>query len=354
MSKIAILGYGTVGSGIAAVLDENTEEVRIRAGESVEVGAILDLREFPGDPHEAVVTHDIETILSDPDIEVVCETMGGVEPAYTFTKRALAAGKSVCTSNKELVATHGPELLSIAREHSVSYLFEASVGGGIPILHAINNSLRHERIESVSGILNGTTNYILTRMEREKAGLDVILKDAQALGFAEKDPTADIEGHDACRKTAILAGLMSGEYVDPARIPTEGISAITVEDLTAARAQGYAIKLLGRCSRQEDGSIEAVVAPFLVPDEHPLASVNDVFNAILVHGNMIGDVMFYGRGAGKEATASAVVGDVLDIIRHRGQTLPVLYGSNPAKLSEGGHGETKTLSTGKSYRVITG
>ena len=353
MSKIAILGYGTVGSGIAAVLDTNTAQVAASAGEEVTVGAILDLRDFPGDPHEAQVTHDIETILANPEIEVVCETMGGVEPAYTFSKRAIEAGKSVCTSNKELVATHGPELLELARAHKVSYLFEASVGGGIPVLHAINNSLRHEQIESVTGILNGTTNYILTRMEQEGADFDTVLADAQAKGYAERNPAADIEGHDACRKTAILAGLMSGRYVDPADIPTEGITKVTVEDLREARAAGYCIKLLGSCRQISDEAIEASVAPFLVPLTHPLASVNDVFNAILVHGNMIGDVMFYGRGAGKEATASAVVGDVLDIIRHRGSTLPVQYSRTPAELQASAEGaETKRFASGNSYRVL--
>ena len=354
MSKIAILGYGTVGSGIAAVLDNNPDEVEKSAGERVELAYILDLRDFPGDPHEDKVVHDIEIILKDPSVEVVCETMGGVEPAYTFSKKALEAGKSVCTSNKELVAAHGPELVALAKKKTLSYLFEASVGGGIPVLRAINTSLRHEKIQSITGILNGTTNYILTRMEKEGTTFADALKNAQENGYAEKDPTADIEGHDACRKIAILGSLMSGGFVSHTDIPTTGITGVSVEDLKEARDMGCSIKLLGRCERTgKDGTLSAIVAPFLVPAGNPLSSVEDVFNAILVHGNMIGDVMFYGRGAGKEATASAVVSDVTEIIRERGKHIPVELVEGPVRI-EGGAGSCRevTLRSGSTYRIL--
>lgn len=351
-TKIAIMGYGTVGSGIAAVLDANPAEVEESAGESVELKYILDLRDFPGDPHEDIVVHDFDVILSDPEVSVLCETMGGVEPAYTFTKKALEAGKSVCTSNKELVAAHGPELVTIAKNKGVSYLFEASVGGGIPILRAINTSLRHEKIESISGILNGTTNYILTKMENEGAPFDEVLSRAQANGYAEKDPTADIEGHDACRKTAILASLMTGGFVHYEDIPTTGISSVSREDIAEAAKMGYRIKLLGSVRRIDTGNkVQAIVAPFLVPVDNPLAAVNDVFNAILVNGNMIGQVMFYGRGAGKEATASAVVADVLDIVRDKGH-VPVYLGDSPVQVSADDNSSTIKLASGREYRVL--
>ena len=338
MKKIAILGYGTVGGGVAHVLDENVEEVRSSAGEEVRVGAILDLREFPGDPHEAQVTHDIQTILSDPEIAVVCETMGGVKPAYEFTRQMLEAGKSVCTSNKELVATHGPELARIAREHGVSYLFEASVGGGIPILRTLEGALKSERIDEITGILNGTTNYILTRMEEVGAAFDDVLKKAQELGYAERDPSADIEGHDACRKIAILGALMTGGYVDPGQVPTEGITRINGDDFVYAHFFRGTIKLLGSCRRTGDG-LEIMVAPFVVAKEHPLASVKGVFNAIAVHGNMLGTSMYYGQGAGRDATASAVVADVCEIIRNTGKTVPVSLGDSKAKIADAGGAE---------------
>ncbi|MCR5093849.1 MAG: homoserine dehydrogenase [Lachnospiraceae bacterium] len=321
MISIAILGYGTVGSGVAHVLDENIEEVRNSAGEEVCLKAILDLRDFPGDPHEAQVTHDYETILNDPEIRVICETMGGENPAYEFTKKALQAGKSVCTSNKELVALHGPELVRIASEHGVSYLFEASVGGGIPILRTLAGALASEKIDHITGILNGTTNYILTRME-EGISFDDALADAQEKGYAERDPSADIEGHDACRKIAILGSLMTGGYVDAAQVPTEGITRITADDLKGASQFGYAVKLLGSSRRTPQG-LEISVAPFLIPEDHPLASVRGVFNAIAVHGNMLGTSMYYGQGAGRDATASAVVADVCEIVKNGCGNVPV-------------------------------
>ena len=318
MTKIAVLGYGTVGSGVAHVIDINGAQVADSAGDEIEIKYILDLRDFPGDKHEAQVVHDIEVILNDPEIEVVCETMGGIEPAFTFEKRALESGKSVCTSNKELVAAHGPELVELAEKNNVSYLFEASVGGGIPVLRSMNDSIRHEQLDSIRGILNGTTNYILTKMDQEGADFDSVLKIAQEKGYAERNPEADIEGHDACRKTAILASLMSGQFVKHEDIYTEGITKITGEDFEYAKVLHTSIKLLGSCERR-NGKFFAMVAPFMVPADNALATVNGVFNAIDVHGNMLGDVMYYGKGAGKEATASAVVADVIDIVRHKGK-----------------------------------
>ncbi|MDC7294887.1 MULTISPECIES: homoserine dehydrogenase [unclassified Butyrivibrio] len=332
MAKIAVLGYGTVGSGVVNVLDTNAEDVKLSAGEAVEVKYILDLRDFPGDKHEAQVVHDIEIILNDPEVEVICETMGGLEPAFTFEKRALEKGKSVCTSNKELVAAHGPELVELARQHGVSYLFEASVGGGIPVLRSINDSLKHEKIDAITGILNGTTNYILTKMDKEGADFDTVLKDAQDKGYAERNPEADVEGYDACRKIAILASLMSGKHVQYEDIYTEGISKINTADFAYARSLNMAIKLLGMCKKNSTG-FYTMVAPFLIPMENSLANVNGVFNAINVHGNMLGDVMFYGKGAGKNATASAVVADVIDILKHRGRHIAVNMNAEKADLA---------------------
>lgn len=332
MAKVAVLGYGTVGSGVVEVLDTNAIEVAKSAGEKVELKYILDLRDFPGDKHESQVVHDINIILDDPEVDVICETMGGIEPAFTFEKQALSKGKCVCTSNKELVAAHGPELVELAKENGVSYLFEASVGGGIPVLRSINDSLKHEKIDSITGILNGTTNYILTKMDKEGVGFATVLKKAQEKGYAERNPEADVEGYDACRKIAILSSLMSGKHVDYEDIYTEGITHISIEDFEYARALNMAIKLLAMCKRNENGFF-TIVAPFLIPYEHPLANVNGVFNAINVHGNMLGDVMFYGKGAGKNATASAVVADVIDMVKHKGKHIEVNMNSEKAKLT---------------------
>ena len=332
MAKIAVLGYGTVGSGVAEVLDVNGEYVNDSAGEKIEIKYILDLRDFPGDKHESQVVHDFDVILSDPEVEVICETMGGIEPAFTFEKKALESGKSVCTSNKELVAAHGPELVELAKKNNVSYLFEASVGGGIPVLRSMNDSIRHERLDSITGILNGTTNYILTKMDQEGADFDSVLEVAQDKGYAERNPEADIEGHDACRKTAILASIMSGQFVKYEDIYTEGITKITGEDFEYARELGMAIKLLGSCKR-EDGKFFAMVAPFLIPSDNSLSNVNGVFNAIDVHGNMLGDVMYYGKGAGKKATASAVVADVIDMVRHKGKHIDWNLRNVPAEVA---------------------
>ena len=332
MAKVAVLGYGTVGSGVVDVLDINAALVEKSAGEAVELKYILDLRDFAGDKHEAQVVHDIDIILNDPEVDVICETMGGLEPAFTFEKRALEAGKSVCTSNKELVAAHGPELVELAKKNNVSYLFEASVGGGIPVLRSINDSLKHEKIDSITGILNGTTNYILTKMDKEGVAFELVLKKAQEKGYAERNPEADVEGYDACRKIAILASLMSGKHVHYEDIYTEGISKISILDFEYARALNMSIKLLAMCKKNENGFF-TMVAPFLVPPENPLASVNGVFNAIDVHGNMLGDVMFYGKGAGKNATASAVVADVIDILKHKGHHIEVNMKAEKAELS---------------------
>ena len=332
MAKVAVLGYGTVGSGVVDVLDQNAAEVSGSAGEKIELKYILDLREFPGDRHESQVVHDIDIILNDPEVEVICETMGGLEPAFSFAKKALEKGKSVCTSNKELVAAHGPELVELAKKNGKSYLFEASVGGGIPLLRTINDSMKHEKIDSITGILNGTTNYILTKMDKEGMGFATVLKAAQDKGYAEKNPEADVEGYDACRKIAILASLMSGKHVNYEDIYTEGISRVSIEDFDYARCLGMSIKLLAMCKRSDSGFF-TMVSPFLIPHENPLANVNGVFNAINIHSNMLGDVMFYGKGAGKNATASAVVADVIDIVKHKNQHIDVNMKAEKAILS---------------------
>ena len=324
MVKIAVLGYGTVGSGVVEVIEKNKEEINKKAADEIEVKYILDLRDFPGDPYESKVVHDFEQIINDPEIKIICETMGGLKPAYDFTKRALSKGISVCTSNKELVAAHGPELIRIAKENVCNYLFEASVGGGIPIIRPLNYSLTAEKIDSIMGILNGTTNYILTKMEREGASFDDVLKEAQDKGYAERNPEADIEGYDACRKIAILSSLMAGKTMRYENVYTEGISKITGTDFKYAAKMDRTIKLFG-LSKEEDGRYFAMVAPFLIPKSHPMAMVNGVFNAIFVHGNMLDDSMYYGRGAGKLPTASAVVSDVVDCARHIGKIIKCFW-----------------------------
>ncbi|MCI8640102.1 MAG: homoserine dehydrogenase [Coprococcus sp.] len=313
--KIAILGFGTVGSGVAEVLDTNKALITQRAGEEIEVKYVLDLRDFPGQKIQEKIVHDYDVIADDPEIKVVVEVMGGVEPANTFVKRALLAGKSVVTSNKALVAKCGADLLKTAREKKVNFLFEASVGGGIPILRALGVSLTADEIEEITGILNGTTNYMMTKMFYEGADYRTVLKEAQQNGYAEADPTADVEGYDACRKIAILASIISGKQVDFEDIYTEGITKVTSEDMKYAKAMGMTIKLLAKCIYR-DGKISAGVAPCLLPAEHPLYSVNDVFNAVFVRGNMLGDAMFYGSGAGKLPTASAVVSDVIAAVKN--------------------------------------
>ncbi|RDU23605.1 homoserine dehydrogenase [Anaerosacchariphilus polymeriproducens] len=315
MINIAVLGYGTIGSGVVEVLDTNSESIANRAGDEIQVKYVLDLRDFPGESIQDKIVHDYEVIVNDPDIQVVVEVMGGVEPAYTFVKRALLAGKHVTTSNKALVAKHGAELIAIAKEHSINFLFEASVGGGIPIIRPLNSSLTADEIQEITGILNGTTNYMMSKMTNEGLEFDEVLKDAQEKGYAEKDPTADIKGHDACRKIAILTSLVCGQQVDYEDIYTEGIDKITATDIKYAKAMGRAIKLLAS-SKRVDESFYAMVAPFMISQDHPLFSVNDVFNGIFVRGNVLGDAMFYGSGAGKLPTASAVVADIVDIVKH--------------------------------------
>ena len=334
MIKVAVLGYGTVGSGVVEVIERNNDQVSGSAGEELHVKYILDLRDFPGDPYEDRVVHDINLILEDPEISVVCEVMGGTGAAYQFTKQALEKGKSVCTSNKELVAKHGPELLSLAKEQGCSYLFEASVGGGIPVIRPINSSLTAEKILAVLGIVNGTTNYILTKMSSEGAAFEDVLKQAQEMGYAERNPEADVEGYDACRKLAILSSLMAGKNVDSEKIYTEGITKITTADFEYVKAAGMAIKLLALGRMLEDGRVLAMVSPFFVSNTHPLAMVNDVFNAVFISGNMLGDSMYYGRGAGKLPTASAVVSDVIECARNQGRTISCRWEAGSAELAD--------------------
>lgn len=308
--RIALLGYGTVGSGVVEVLEKNRELISARAGKEIEVKYILDLKDFSGQKIQEKIVHEYDVILNDGEVEIVVEAMGGIEPAYTYVKNALLAGKSVVSSNKALVAKYGAELMKIAREKHVNFLFEASVGGGIPILRALGSSLTGDEIEKITGILNGTTNYMMTKMFYEGADYAAVLKEAQANGFAEADPTADVEGYDACRKIAILTSIISGKMVDFEEIYTEGISKITTEDMKYAKALGMTVKLLAECEKV-DGKWFAQVAPCLLSKEHPLYSVNEVFNAVFVKGNMLGDAMFYGSGAGKLPTASAVVADIV-------------------------------------------
>ena len=317
MVNVAILGFGVVGSGVAEVLATNGPHIDKKVDDLIRLKYILDVRDFPDSPFADKVIHDFSIIENYPEVNIVVETIGGAKVALDFTRRALAAGKSVVTSNKELVAEHGCELLKLAQEKGVSYLFEASVGGGIPIIRPLNQCLAANEIEEIAGILNGTTNYILTRMIRAGLSFDAALKEAQQNGYAEQDPTADIEGHDACRKICILSSLSFGRHVYPSQVPTEGITGVTLADVAYADACGKKIKLLGRAIRRPDGKVCAFVAPHLVDVENPLSGVEDVFNAIAVKGNAIGDVMFYGRGAGKLPTASAVVADVIDAARHK-------------------------------------
>lgn len=332
MIQVAVMGYGTVGSGVVEVIEKNKAEINKKSGEDIHIKYILDLRDFPGDPYADKVVHDVEQILTDPEVKIICETMGGIKPAYDFTRRALLAGKSVCTSNKELVATHGPELIRIAHENKCNYLFEASVGGGIPIIRPLNYSLTAEKIDAITGILNGTTNYILTKMEKEGADFDDVLKEAQEKGYAERNPEADMEGYDACRKIAILSSLMCGKNVKYEDIYTEGITKITATDFIYARKMGKTIKLLAQ-SKEENGKFYAMVAPFMISRDHPLYMVNDVFNAVCVHGNMLGDSMYYGRGAGKLPTASAVVSDVVDCARHIGKVIMCFWDNEDVTLT---------------------
>ncbi len=329
MIKIAVMGYGTIGSGVVQVIETNQESICKKIGEGIEVKYILDLRDFEDDPIQSKVVHDYQTIAQDPEIAIVVESMGGIEPAYTFVKAMLSAGKSVTTSNKALVAAHGAELIATAKEKNVNFMFEASVGGGIPIIRALNSCLTADRIEEISGIVNGTTNYMMTRMAEEGCEFDDVLREAQEKGYAEKDPTADIEGHDAGRKIAILTSLIAGQQVDFEDVHTEGISKITATDILYAKKMDRVIKLLAT-SRQAGDTYTVMVAPFLLPKDHPLYTVNGVFNAVFVHGNMLGDAMFYGSGAGSLPTASAVVADVVELAKHIGRHIELEW--RPEKL----------------------
>jgi len=315
MVKIGIMGFGTVGSGVVEVIRKNAQSISRKTGRSIDIKYILDLRDFRDSPERHLLTKNADDILNDDEISIVVEVMGGIEPAYTYTKRALMSGKHVVTSNKELVAAYGAELLAIAKEKNINYLFEASVGGGIPIIRPLNQCLAANEITEIVGILNGTTNYILTQMIKEGQSFEDALKDAQAKGYAERNPAADIEGHDACRKIAILSSLVFGKQVDYSKLYTEGITKIKLEDVEYAKKIGKVIKLLG-ISKKIGDKVYARVSPVMISKDHPLAGVEDVFNGILVKGDAIGDVMFYGRGAGKLPTASAVVADIIDIVRN--------------------------------------
>ena len=315
MTNVAVLGFGVVGSGTVEVLDKNSERIARNAGQSIRVKYILDVREFPGNRYENLLIKDFDTILNDPDIDVVIEVIGGVDAALEYTRRSLSAGKNVITSNKELVATFGCELLKLAAEKGVNYLFEASVGGGIPIIRPVTQCMTANMIGEIYGILNGTTNYILSEMAKKDAEFSSALLDAQKKGYAEADPTADIEGHDACRKLCILSSLAFGRHVYPNQVSTEGISGVTPEDMRFAAGLGYKIKLLGR-SRAVSDKVAAYVAPHLVSNDNLLAGVEGVMNGVVVRGNAVGDVVFCGAGAGKMPTASAVVADVIDAVKH--------------------------------------
>ncbi|HIS24677.1 MAG TPA: homoserine dehydrogenase [Candidatus Faeciplasma gallinarum] len=322
-AKIAVMGFGVVGSGTVELLDKNKDIIKKHCGKDVELKYILDLRDFPDSPYRDKLTKNFEDILCDPQISVVAELMGGKTFAYDYTKRLLSAGKSVVTSNKELVAAYGAELLKVAKSHGCNYLFEASVGGGIPIIRPLHQCLAANKFERISGILNGTTNYILTKMIYDQVSFDDALKQAQELGYAEKDPTADVDGHDATRKLCILGSLAFGKHIYPEYVHCSGIRNITLDDVEYAEDAGYAIKLVGLIENTDSGLV-ATVCPRLVSVNNPLSSVNDVFNAIMVTGDAVGDVLFYGRGAGKFPTASAVVADIIDAIKHEGRDMITL------------------------------
>ncbi len=334
MKNVAVIGYGVVGSGTVELFEKNRESISKKVGRDCDIKYIVDLRDFPDSPFADRMVKDFNTVLEDDEIEVVAEVIGGIEPAYTFTKKALEKGKSVVTSNKELVANKGAQLLDIAHKHNCNYLFEASVGGGIPIIRPLNKCLAGNSIEQISGILNGTTNFILTKMIREQMDFESALSLAQQLGYAEKDPTADIEGHDACRKICILGSLAYGKHIYPNQVHCSGISHIAAEDIAYAESAGYAIKLIGSVKPVGDGrvgdneKVSAIVCPRLVSKRNMLSTVEGVYNAISVTGDGVGDVMFYGQGAGKLPTASAVVGDIIDCLKHKGRSVMISWEDN--------------------------
>ena len=315
MVQVAIMGYGTIGSGVTEILDQNADQIKKGCGQDVALKYVLDLRDFPGSPVEDKIVHDFQVIEQDPEVSVVVETMGGLNPAYPFVKASLLAGKHVVTSNKALVAAYGTELLAIAKEKNVNFFFEASVGGGIPIIRPLYRCLKGEKIVEITGILNGTTNYILTKMGKEGASFETVLKEAQALGYAERNPEADVEGYDTCRKIAILTAMATGKEVNYEDISTEGITKITDVDFKYADKLGTSVKLFGT-SRMDGEEVHAWVAPVMIGKDHPLYAVNDVFNGIMVKGNMLGTAMFYGSGAGKLPTASAVIADIMEAVEN--------------------------------------
>lgn len=323
MSKIAVMGYGVVGSGTVEVFYKNKQNIEKKTGMAMDIKYILDLRDFPDSPYADKFIKDFNIIVNDAEVSIVVEVMGGTKPAYEFTTACLKAGKSVVTSNKELVAAKGAELLALAKANNVNFFFEASVGGGIPIIRPLHQCLAANEINEIAGILNGTTNFILTKMIREQMAFADALALAQQLGYAEKDPTADVGGHDACRKICILASLAYGKHIYPDAVHTEGITAITLEDVEYAESWGGVIKLIGRIKRLPDGKLSAMVSPAFLSFDSQLSSVDDVYNGILVRGDATGDVIFYGRGAGKLPTASAVVADIIDVAKAQGtsQTL---------------------------------
>ncbi len=331
--KAAVLGYGNIGSGVAQVLDENRELIAAKVGQPIEVKYVLDLRDIPGDPYESCMVKDIQVIVDDPEVEIVVEAMGGTSPAYEYVKAALLAGKHVATSNKALVAKHGTELLAIAAEKNLNFQFEASVGGGIPIIRPLNSCITADDIDEITGILNGTTNFMLTKMANEGCDYDSVLKEAQALGFAEADPTADVEGHDAGRKIAILCSLAFDKFVDFEDLKTEGITKITAEDMQYAESMGRVIKLFATGKKTPDG-VFAMVSPVMAAKNHPLANINGVLNGVLVRGNVIGDLMFMGAGAGKLPTASAVVADMVEIARNMDRTVSRGWGDEKMALMD--------------------
>lgn len=332
--NIAVMGYGTIGSGVVEIVKENAKTIERTAGFPIEVKKVLDVRDLSNDPLVGgKVTADYMEIVNDPDIKIVVETMGGVEPAYTFVKAMLEAGKHVTTSNKALVADKGAELMKIAKSHNVSFIFEAAVGGGIPIIRPMAVNTAADEIDLIEGIVNGTTNYILTRMKESGCSYEVALKEAQDMGYAEKDPTADVDGFDAARKIAILTSIASGKVVDFNDVATTGIRNIMIEDFEYAKALNKELKLIARAHKVKD-TYELMVAPCLIDKSHPLAFVSGVFNAILVRGNMLGDSMFYGSGAGKLPTASAVMGDVIDLARNAEKNMYTLWSEDKLVTSE--------------------
>lgn len=335
MINIAVLGYGTIGSGVVEALELNRETIIKHAGQEINVKYVLDLREFPGSPIESKLVHDYSIIANDPEVDIVVEVMGGTHPAYEYVKEALEKGKSVCTSNKALVADYGPKLIKTAREKNINFMFEASVGGGIPIIRPILSSLNVDTISEITGILNGTTNYMLTKMYEDGSTYEEVLKDAQELGYAEADPTADVDGYDSARKIAILSSIIYGRNVDFNGFKTEGIRNITDVDMKYAKALGKKIKLLA-ITYNIDGEIYSEVAPHMIDKTYMLYAVDDVYNGIKIHGNLLGDTMFYGAGAGKLPTASAVVSDIIDEVKHLNVNIPIIWEDEPVKFADRG------------------